>query len=788
MRMHREQFGSRLSTRRRSLAVGALVLALSAAGPANANAVSGSGDGDIDSSATTSFTDETPPVLSVTTPGNRAQVLFDADAGDDIGFAITGSTFNSSVALELYDPRGAKVGINGTVTGAADDWEVSDLPLAGRYSLILKPGTGNSGSATVTLSERVSGPLDLTGPTALTTLSRVGQDGALTFSAQPGDSLSLGVDAAGMEKSLYARLYGPDGSQVLSRYVAAGGAGALDIDALPQAGPYTLTLDPDGAATGTVKVTGSHYTNAGILDPAAPAVELPIDRIGQDGRATFTATAGQRVSLGTAASGLGGYTRMEIRRPNGSRLDFFTVPDNSAAEWDSSVLPDSGTYTIAALPDNPLATGRLALTLSRPVALAPLSATGDPVAVSIGRFGQNAQAAFTADAGAQLTLAVTGNTFTETVGVSVFAPSGAAVVNGKTVAAGKSAAIELSESGLPESGAYTVILNPNKGSGGSLTLTLSEDLAVPLAADGPSAKAEPARPGQRVRIDFTAPDTASLGFAATGNSVPQPTDVRLIPEGGTSQAVGSFAKNADGVQYLAGLTPGKRYTLLLTPGSVATGSLTLWLSKPVAAGTLTAASPSVTSELTRPGQQLEYTTDVVAGGGAALVFSGTTLTAPSAVRHLPPGASSDVSLGSLRTADLDIALRAPLAAGTHRILVQPSTPATGRTTATLVPDTDAGAVTVGGAPKPVTISTPGGHGHLTFTGTKGQKITLGITAPASEWLLSVAGPDGKWLVNERSMSASTLSYALAALPANGVYTVTVDPGALKTGTYTLGLS
>ncbi|MFE9889078.1 RHS repeat-associated core domain-containing protein [Streptomyces scopuliridis] len=743
-------------------------------------------NGEIESSVTTSVTDATPPTVSILTPGNRAQVLFDADQGDDISFGFTNSTFNSSVTLELYDPQGDKVGGNGSFNGTAGDWEAENLPLAGQYSLILRPGSSNFGAATVTVSKPVTGPLDLTGPTAQLPLTRAGQDGKLSFSALLGDSLSLGIDAAAVGKSLYARLYGPDGSQVSSRYVAANGSGAIDIDALSQSGTYTLRLDPDSGATGTVGVTGSHYADAGTLDPAAPAVELAVNRPGQDGRAQFTAVAGQHLSLGVAGTGFGSHVRMEIRRADGSLLEYFLVPDNSSAEWDSPALPESGTYTIAVQPSGALATGRLTLTLSRPVALAPLSATGGPVAVTIGRYGQNAESAFEAQAGAQLSLGITGNTFTETVAVTVLAPTGAAVVDAENVAAGKSVTLALS--GVPETGSYQVIIDPNKGAGGTLALTLSTDVPVPLTADGPSAPVTFARAGQRVRAEFTAPDTASLGFAATGNSVPQATDIRLIPEGGTAQTVGSFTKNADGAYYLAGLTAGKKYTLLLTPAAAATGSLTLWLSKPAPAAVLTSANPSATVDITRPGQQVELRTDATAGDGFAVVFSGTTLTAQSSVRHLPPGAAADVSIGSLRTADVDVALRAPLTAGIHRVLVQPNAPATGRTTATLVKDVDGGTLTVGGPQKPLVITTPGGHGHFTFTGTKGQKLTLGIAAPASEWVLSVYGPDGKWLVNERSMSATTLSYALAALPADGLYTLTADPGALKTGTYTLGLT
>ncbi|MFE4646745.1 hypothetical protein ACFRFS_38060, partial [Streptomyces sp. NPDC056730] len=451
MRLHGERFGVHLSTRRRSLTVGALVLALSAglasaeaapppaptsgasssapspvqpsapapasaakpAGPEQtsaavaAAAAPAAGDavyaydaagnrlgsaGEIESSVTTSVTDTSPPTVSITTPGNRAQVLFDAGQGDDITFGFTNATFNSSVTLELYDPKGEKVpGGNGSFNGTAGDWEVENLPLAGTYSLILRPGSSAFGAATVTVSKPVTGTLNLTGPTAQVPLSRAGQDGKLSFTALPGDSLSLGIDAAPVGKSVYARLYGPDGSQVSSRYIAANGAGGIDVEALPRAGTYTLRLDPDAAATGTVGVTASHYADAGTIDPAAPAVELAIDRPGQDGRARFAGVAGQRLSLGVAATGFGSHVRPEIRRPDGSLLEYFLVPDDSSAEWDSPVLPESGTYTIAVLPNLPLATGRLTLTLSRPVALAPLSDTGSALAATIGRYGPNAE-------------------------------------------------------------------------------------------------------------------------------------------------------------------------------------------------------------------------------------------------------------------------------------------------------------------------------------------------------------------------------------------------------------
>ncbi|MET4924771.1 hypothetical protein P3L51_20845 [Streptomyces sp. PSRA5] len=52
---------------------------------------SGSGAGEIESSLVTSLTDETPPTITVTTPGNRAEIRFDADASADISIGFSGS-------------------------------------------------------------------------------------------------------------------------------------------------------------------------------------------------------------------------------------------------------------------------------------------------------------------------------------------------------------------------------------------------------------------------------------------------------------------------------------------------------------------------------------------------------------------------------------------------------------------------------------------------------------------------------------------------------------------------
>ncbi|WP_307671938.1 hypothetical protein [Streptomyces sp. V4I2] len=208
-------------------------------------------------------------------------------------------------------------------------------------------------------------------------------------------------------------------------------------------------------------------------------------------------------------------------------------------------------------------------------------------------------------------------------------------------------------SDLPETGTYTVILDPSGGAQGSLKLTLSADLAVDVAVDGASVSATAARPGQRIRARFTAgSDFVGVGLAS--NSINQTTSLNVIGSaGGDGTSVTSVSKNTTQAAQLSPLTAGAAYMLLLEPQSAGTGAVTLWLSTPAKAGALSQADRAGT--ISRPGQQLEYTLDAQAGDGASVVFTGTTLTGTTAIKLLSPGATEPTSLENLLTSATDAA-------------------------------------------------------------------------------------------------------------------------------------
>ncbi|MFJ9032886.1 RHS repeat-associated core domain-containing protein [Streptomyces sp. NPDC102274] len=749
-----------------------------------------SSGGEMEMSAETSLTDETPPTLSVTKPGNMAQALFEAPAGADINVGITQSTFNSDMRARLVDPLGDSVK-SFTFEGPEGEGEFTDLPAAGLYALVLETGSGNFGTAVVTLSTPLTSAFTISGPPVQAVFERSGQDRLLTFSGTLGTSLSLAIDAKALPHPPWARLYGPNGAEVESAFISGGKDGGMDLDTLSQSGTYTLMLDPaEGDAKGTVTVTASRYAEAGTLDPAGAALNVSLTRPGQQGRAQFAGTAGQRVSLGGTATGFGSSTRVDIRRPDGALLDYFNVSDGDAGDdWDSEPLPTTGTYTVSVLPASDVGTGELTLILSRPVVLPPLLTTAGSTSATVGRIGQDVESSFQGQTGAALSLGVTGNTFGQYIDLTVLAPSGARVIDELNVSAGDSATIPLPA--LPETGTYRVILDPYQGAVGSVGLTLSTEARTALTVDAAAGvTATVTRAGQRIHARFTAPATTSLGLGITANTIAESTEIRLIgPDGGAGTLVGRAGSKASEAFYLTGLTAGAAYSLVFEPAEAATGGMTLWLSKPVKAGTLSTATPALTGEITRPGQQLEYTVNVAAGAayGAAVTFDGTTLGARSQLVHRAPG-GTEANLGSFTKTAAEGDLLPPLAAGAHLLFVRPDAPTTGKTTATLVPDVNGGSLATTGTRKPVAIAMAGQNGHFTFTGTQGQKLTLGLDSPPAAWSLSVFGPDGKWLVDGRSMSSTAVTYALPTLPATGTYTLSVDPNTLKTGTYTLGLT
>ncbi|MFI9833765.1 RHS repeat-associated core domain-containing protein [Streptomyces sp. NPDC051913] len=430
-----------------------------------------------DTTVRASTTDPDPSQVAVVTAEHKARVLFNAERGDTIGFGLEGASFSSRATTSLVSPQGTTLDST-TFLSTAADWEVLNLPESGTYQFVIDPQSSDTGSVAVLLSKPATGELAFDGPTVTTQLSRMGQDGAWTFTAAQGDSLSIGVDATAMGGYLVCYVYLPDGTRSTYVPVPDGDTYSRDIDTLPQSGRYTFRCDPNNGGTGTVQVTVSHYVQAGVLSATGASTTVALARPGQDGIATFTAQAGDYVSVAGTGTTMPTYATTSMTAPDGTYIASFTSAPGRNTDWDSGVLTQSGTYTVR-VAGRFIETGKTTLTLSKAsdAGLVPLG--GAAVTASATRPGQDMLASFTAQAGDDLSLGLTANTFTQSLPVTILAPSGATVISNRRISAGASGTIALTD--VAESGTYKILIDPSSLATGTIKLNLAPATTTAMA-------------------------------------------------------------------------------------------------------------------------------------------------------------------------------------------------------------------------------------------------------------------------------------------------------------------
>src|SRR5207245_1055158 len=154
-------------------------------------------------------------------------------------------------------------------------------------------------------------------------------------------------------------------------------------------------------------------------------------------------------------------------------------------------------------------------------------------------------------------------------------------------------------------------------------------------------------------------------------------------------------------------------------------------------------------------------------------------------------------------------------AGTYRILIDPQGAATGSMTLSLydVPPDVTASIAAGGAPVAAAATTPGQNARLTFDGQAGRRVRLHlsappITTPGQNARITFAGRAGQHVTLQLSAVSVLISYVAilkpdgtalgpstlvttsgrtiaADLPADGTYSIAIDPLGPEIGAMTL---
>ena len=459
-------------------------------------------------------------VVSITTPGDTAQVTFAGSAGEHVDLGMTSADIGSATA-ELVAPDGGQVGSDLFVfiSGRGSPPGAWTLPAEGTYTILVDPHASQTRSVTLTLSDDLVGTIAQGGSSPVAAISRPEQRERLTFTGSAGEHVGLGMTSSDIDVA-FADIVAPDGSAVGGGIVYPGsGGGAHSYSTLPADGTYTVIVGPYYSEAGSVTLTLSDDL-VGTIAQGGSSPVAAISRPGQRERLTFTGSAGEHVGLGMTSSSIDIGTT-HLLSPDGSQVGgagYFS-PNGSGGHvyW---TLPAGGTYTLTVEPDG-ADTGSVTLTLSDDLVGTIAQGGSSPVA-AISRPGQRERLTFTGSAGEHVGLGMTSSSIDNGT-TYLLAPDGSQIGEGLFYAGSGSDA----NATLPSDGSYTLSVEPDGADTGSVTLTLSDDIIDTIAIDGPAVAISIVRAGQNARLSFSGTTSQAINAVVSDSTFNQASlDVR----------------------------------------------------------------------------------------------------------------------------------------------------------------------------------------------------------------------------------------------------------------------
>jgi hypothetical protein len=560
----------------------------------------------------------------------------------------------------------------------------------GLYTGTFTPGTGGAitlsvtatvGSSSVTRSVtgNARSSLSITPGGPPVTVTTAGETVPVRFSGTAGERVSLALSNVTIMVG-QASLVAPSGATLASSYAGSGG-GFVDATTLPATGAYTINVAP---LVGTGSMTLTLYDvppdATASAAPGGGAVSLPIGTPGQNGRVTFTAGAGQRVSLQLSNVTIS-FATLAILKPDGSPVDSGRYLGSGSTFVDTTTLPTAGTYSIVLDPQG-AATGSASILIYDvpPDAGGPIT-LGTPTSFSTTVPGQNARLTFSGTAGQRVSLKISSSTYSSAT-AALLGPGGVSV--GGSTFFGTSGGF-VDARALPSNGIYTLVIDPPYATTGSATITLYDvppDLSGTIAPGGAPVSPSISTPGQNAKYTFngTAGQRISVKVGPSSLSMAY---LSITGPNGATVVSGTLFSTYETFVDTKILPATGTYTLTVDPYNEATGSATVTLyDVPAdAAGTTTVGGPPQTISIATPGQNGKVTFTGTPGQAVKLTLSDVSISI-SFVSILKPDGTTLVSGSLVGTFGSTINTTTPVA-GTYTIVIDPQYASTGNMTLAL---------------------------------------------------------------------------------------------------------
>jgi YD repeat-containing protein len=338
---------------------------------------------------------------------------------------------------------------------------------------------------------------------------------------------------------------------------------------------------------------------------------------------------------------------------------------------------------------------------------------------------------------------------------------------------------------LPVTGTYTILVDPNTTTIGSVPLKIYDvppDVTDSISIGGSTLTAANTVPGQNVILSFTGTQGQEVSLRGTGASVDGLLSIRK-PDGTTlAFAPGGFQFGFIDKQTLP---VSGTYTILVDFSFQTVSSLNIALYDATdVTSPIEIDGSEVTLTTTAPGQNVRFTLEGTTGQRIFI-----SLPSPgfgnSYYLKRPDGTVvlQSVGVGFIDTLALD-------ATGTFTILGDPHSHDIGNFSARIysVPADLNGSIQIGPAAIPVAVSNIGQNYNLTFEGSASQQVTVRITGSTYLCVGVRLLDSGGTVLRSAGPCLTNFNLSPFTLPAAGTYTIKVDPSGAHTGTLNLSVT
>ncbi|MFL5931617.1 MAG: Ig-like domain-containing protein [Gaiellaceae bacterium] len=505
--------------------------------------------------------------VTIGTAGQNAVRSFTATAGQKVTMTLTGNTI-PEVDVTIRQPNGNQV-MTRFANGPSVFVDTFTLPVEGTYTVTVDPRALNTGSLTFELN---SVP-DNTGTTAIgqsTTvgIGTIGENAVRTFTATAGQKVTMFLSDNTIDE-VDVTVRQPNTGVVASRFLN-GPSAFVDTFTLPVTGTYTISIDPRAQNTGSLTFRLEPVPENTGTTAIGQSTTVAIGTIGENAVRTFTATAGQKVTMFVSDNTIPGVD-LTVRQPNTGAVagQFLNGP---SAFHDTFTLPVTGTYTVSVDPRDQN-TGSLTFRLQPVPDNTGTTAIGQATDITIGTVGENAVRTFTATAGQKATLFVSANTIPG-VDITVRQPNTGAV--GGLFVSGSSGFRDTFT--LPVAGTYTITIDPRDQNVGGLTFRLE---AVPdntgTTTIGQATDITIGTIGENAVRTFPGTAGQKVTLSVANNTIPG-VDL-TIRQPNTGSVGGLFVSGPSGFRDVMTLPVNGTYTITIDPRDQNTGSLSFTLNE-----------------------------------------------------------------------------------------------------------------------------------------------------------------------------------------------------------------